>query len=73
MNVRVTYKDGSFIIYDAESGEEVGRAANDLNLRLQYQARGWVLLNPPLRRRRRKEEKVTAEDDAPAGGERDEG
>jgi len=55
MRVRCAF-DGStntFTIYDDTTNAVVGQAANDLNLMLQCQARGWQLINPPKRRRGR--------------------
>ncbi len=54
MKVRVEFDGSSYTIYNADTGERIGEAANDLNLRLQCRAKGWILTNPPKRQWRGK-------------------
>jgi hypothetical protein len=43
-----------YTVYDAETGEQIGTAENDLNLFVQCRAKGWALINPPRRKQVRK-------------------
>ena len=42
-----------YIIYDADTEQEVGTAANDLNMKLQCRSKKWSLTNPPKQKKAR--------------------
>ena len=57
MRVRAELSIGEWTVYkiiDDETGETIGQAENELNLKMQCQAHNWSLINPPKRRRQRR-------------------